>query len=166
MSDKNKNILEYKGYYGKIEYDSEDEVLYGKIEFINDLVTFEAEDIKGIKQAFFDAVDDYLDICERYNKQPNKSFKGSFNVRISPSLHRNISIAALQNGMNMNQFVEMALENAVENHDVHNEHNMMMEQINKVNYSVECACKDIWDIKHHSNIISYGTDVVKENINA
>ncbi len=39
------NILEYKGYHTKIEYDKDLGVLFGRIEGINDLVTFESEDV-------------------------------------------------------------------------------------------------------------------------
>ena len=54
------SMLEYKGYLGSIEYSDEDEVLHGRLEFIRDLVTYEGTDAKGLKQAFQDAVDDYL----------------------------------------------------------------------------------------------------------
>jgi predicted HicB family RNase H-like nuclease len=36
------NILEYKGFIGRVEFSAEDRILHGRIEFINDLVTFEA----------------------------------------------------------------------------------------------------------------------------
>ena len=58
------NILEYKGYHARIEYDKDDQVLRGKIEGIGDLVTFESEDIKKIETEFHEAVEDYLDFCE------------------------------------------------------------------------------------------------------
>ena len=49
-----KNILEYKGYHTKIEFDSEELVLRGKIEGINDLVNFECKDIKDVEKEFQD----------------------------------------------------------------------------------------------------------------
>gem|GEM_PF-2577581 len=57
-------MLEYKGYLGSVEYSNEDEVLHGRLEFIRDLVSYEGKDAKGIKAAFQEAVDDYLDLCE------------------------------------------------------------------------------------------------------
>ena len=53
-----KNILQYKGYFTKIEYSVEDRLLYGKIEGIKDLVNFESENVEEIEQEFKNAVDD------------------------------------------------------------------------------------------------------------
>ena len=59
-----RTMLEYKGYLGSVEYSDEDEVLHGRLEFIRDLVTYEGKDAKGIRAAFREAVDDYLELCE------------------------------------------------------------------------------------------------------
>lgn len=107
------NILEYKGYHTKIEFDSEDFVLRGKIEGINDLVNFESEDIKGIEKEFHEAVDDYLEFCREVGKEPDKEYKGSFNVRISPELHKKLAVTAMQNGDTLNASVEKAIEQYV-----------------------------------------------------
>lgn len=83
-----KNIMEYKGYHTKIEFDVKSMTLRGKIEGINDYVDFEANDISGIEDEFHSAVDDYLEFCEEVGKNPEKEYKRTFNVRISPELHR------------------------------------------------------------------------------
>jgi predicted HicB family RNase H-like nuclease len=57
-------MLEYKGYLGSVENSDEDEVLHGRLEFIRDLVTYEGKDATGIRSAFQEAVDDYLELCE------------------------------------------------------------------------------------------------------
>ena len=82
------NVLEYKGYYTRIEYDTEGLVLRGKIEGINDLVTFECEDTKKVEEEFHKAVDEYLNFCKEVGKTPEKEYKGTFNIRISPKLHK------------------------------------------------------------------------------
>ena len=83
-----KNILQYKGYFTKIEYSVEDRLLYGKIEGIKDLVNFESENVEEIEQEFKNAVDDYLELCQELGQEPDKTYSGTFNVRISPALHR------------------------------------------------------------------------------
>ena len=103
-------LLKYKGYYTVIHYSAEDKVLYGKIEDIDDLVSFESESAEEIEKEFHDAVDDYLDFCGRMNKLPNKPFKGSFNVRIPPELHRALATMATTEGISMNQAVVKAIE--------------------------------------------------------
>ncbi len=65
-------MLEYKGYCGSVEYSAEDEVLHGRLEFIRDLVTYEAPDAKGLQAAFEEAVDDYLDLCQSEGRKPKQ----------------------------------------------------------------------------------------------
>lgn len=84
----------YKDYYRFVYFDAEQEIFYGKVEFIRDLVNFEAEDSKQIVPAFHEAVDGYLEDYKQLDLQPNIAFKGSFNVRVSPELHRQIGIYA------------------------------------------------------------------------
>ena len=104
-----KNILEYKGYHAKVEFDSEDMVLRGKIEGINDFVDFESSSIMNIENEFHTAVDDYLEFCKEIGKVPDKEYKGTFNIRITPKLHKELSLVALKNGDTLNASVEKAI---------------------------------------------------------
>lgn len=108
------NVLEYKGYHTKVEFDSEDLVLRGKIEGINDLVNFECEDIRNVENEFHKAVDDYLDFCREVGKTPEKEYKGTFNVRIAPELHKKLTVTAMLNGDTLNTSVEKAIRQYVE----------------------------------------------------
>jgi predicted HicB family RNase H-like nuclease len=105
--------LEYKGYSGTIEPELEDNILYGKIAFIRDLVTYEAATLKELEKEFRASVDDYLETCAELNKEPNKPFKGSFNVRIGSDLHREAMMQAQSQGINLNEFVKKAIESSV-----------------------------------------------------
>ncbi len=105
------NILKYKNYYTKIEFVADSKTLFGKIEGIQDLVTFESDDIKCIEEEFHKAVDEYLEFCEEVGKIPDRTYNGSFNVRIDSSLHREISLYALRNGISLNQAVEQSIRN-------------------------------------------------------
>lgn len=113
-----KNILRYKGYMTMIEFSAEDGLLFGKIEGIGDLVNFMGESVKEIEQAFHDAVDDYLDFCKEMGKEPEKPYRGSFNIRISPNLHRAAAVRARESGVSLNRFVETALMDAVGQHSL------------------------------------------------
>jgi len=104
------NIIKYKGYIGTVEYSPDDKVLYGKIEHINDLVTFEAKTANDLEKNFRAAVDDYIETCRQLGKEPQKTFKGTFNVRIKPKLHRKASMVSLQRNISLNKLVEQALE--------------------------------------------------------
>ncbi len=103
------NTLEYKGYFARIEYSSEDRVLYGKIEGIKDLVNFESDSIETIENEFRLAVDDYLQMCEDAGVSPDKAYSGTFNIRITPELHRDLAMLAIKNNESLNATVEKAL---------------------------------------------------------
>jgi predicted HicB family RNase H-like nuclease len=103
------NILEYMGYYTKIEYSSEDRILHGRIEGIGDLITFQSAEATKIEEEFQNAIDDYLTFCEEVGKDPDKSYKGSFNIRINPDLHKKLAIKAFKNNESLNQTVENAI---------------------------------------------------------
>ncbi len=110
-----KSTIEYKSYIGSVSFSSEDEVFHGKIEGIDDLVTFEGNSVEELKAAFQEAVDDYVEICSEIGKNPHKSYKGTFNVRIKPELHQKAAKKAMKNGYSLNQFVEKALEDYIFN---------------------------------------------------
>lgn len=107
------HYMNYKDYIGTVEYSSEDDCLYGKVLGVKGLMSYEGQSIKELKEDFHHAVDEYLDLCEQKGKTPQKSFKGSFNVRVTPELHRMATIRADEKNISLNTFVAMALENAV-----------------------------------------------------
>jgi predicted HicB family RNase H-like nuclease len=107
------DFLTYKGYFGTVNFNSEDEVFYGKIFGISDLVNFEGSSVKELKESFEESIDDYLETCKALGKQPNKTFKGSFNVRVSMELHKRAAIIASQKQISLNDFVKKAIGYAV-----------------------------------------------------
>jgi predicted HicB family RNase H-like nuclease len=109
------NILEYKGYIGRVEFSAEDKVFHGKIEYINDLVTFEATSVEELEKEFKTSVDDYLETCRKLDIDPQKSFKGTFNIRITPELHKEIAFQAAKRKLSLNRLVEEALKHELIN---------------------------------------------------
>ena len=112
------NTIEYNGYIGSIEYSNEDRCFSGKLEMIDDLVTFEATNADELEENFQNAVNEYIETCKELNSEPQKTYKGVFNVRIDPVLHRRIYQEALKAGISLNAFVQKALNNQVEHHVV------------------------------------------------
>jgi len=108
-----KDMIKHKGYFGSVHYNSDDRIFYGKIEFIRALVSYEGQDADSLEAAFHEAVEDYLATCAELGREPEKPFKGSFNVRIAPELHERVMIAATQHGMSLNRFVAETLSQAV-----------------------------------------------------
>jgi predicted HicB family RNase H-like nuclease len=114
METSKENMLVFKDFFGSVRFNPADKVFHGKIEFITDLVTFEGTSVNELETAFKEAVEDYLELCEAVGKKPLKSFKGSFNVRIKPELHRKAALVSLEKGVSLNQLVAEALEKCVE----------------------------------------------------
>ncbi|MEA3492654.1 MAG: type II toxin-antitoxin system HicB family antitoxin [Campylobacterota bacterium] len=85
------NTLEYGGYIGSLEYSPEDKVFYGKLEMIDDLVTFEADNASELEENFHTAVNEYIDTCRELGRSPQKTYKGIFNVRVNPELEEKVS---------------------------------------------------------------------------
>ena len=105
-----KNTLEYKGFIGSVHFSEEDGVFCGKIEGIADLITFEGASVKELTRAFHKAAKDYLALCEKTGKTYEKSYKGGFNIRISPELHKMAVRQSFRLGISLNQFVQQAIE--------------------------------------------------------
>ena len=82
------NTIQYKGYIGSVEFSEEDGLFYGKVMGIRSLISYEGETAKELIQDFHGAVDDYLELCEAEGRAPELAYKGSFNIRISPKLHK------------------------------------------------------------------------------
>lgn len=110
------NILKYKDYIGSVEFSAEDDCFFGKIVGIDDLVTFEGNSTKELKVAFEEAVDDYIETCTALGKPLMKSYKGSFNVRIRPELHRNAALYASMHNQSLNSFIAEAIESRLDKH--------------------------------------------------
>jgi predicted HicB family RNase H-like nuclease len=105
--------LDYKGYLGTAELSEADRVFHGKLAFLRDLVTYESETAEGLVHAFREAVDDYLADCEAEGREPDTPFKGQFNVRTRPELHRAYARLAAERGLSLNEVITDALERAL-----------------------------------------------------
>ena len=106
------NILKHKGYFARVEFDADDLLFFGSIAGIEDGVGFHADTVEGLVAAFEEAVDDYLETCERIGKSPDRPYSGRVFLRVDPAMHAKIAAAARLAGMSINQFGEEALERA------------------------------------------------------
>jgi len=109
-----KGCLEYKGYLGSVEVAPEARGFHGRIEFIEDLVTFEGSSYRELDREFKAAVGDYLATCKGAGREPDVPFKGTFNVRLGADLHKRAAIAAKKTGRSLNDLVRGAVERCLE----------------------------------------------------
>lgn len=109
------NILEYKGYYGTVELSGADNVLFGKVIGVNSLISYEGDSVQSLRDDFQGAVDEYLEMCVENGIEPKKTYKGSFNVRVSPELHKTLALVSASRGQTLNSAVEEAIKHYVNN---------------------------------------------------
>jgi len=112
-----KDVITYKGFIGSVHFASEDRVFYGKIEGINDLITFEGETVDQLEEGFKYMVDEHIKDCTRNNISLEKSYKGNLNIRLSPEIHKKASYKAALRGVSLNQFINDAIKEKLTSSD-------------------------------------------------
>ena len=101
------NTMEYKGYIGSVEFSDTDQILFGKVQGIRSLISYEGTTVSELIEDFHGAVDDYLELCAAEGKSPEKAYKGSFNVRFkNPELHKKAAVYAYNHSVSLNSVVE------------------------------------------------------------
>ncbi len=101
------NTMEYKGYVGSVEFSEADLILFGKVQGIRSLISYEGTTVSELIQDFHDAIDDYLSHCSEKGITPEKAYKGSFNIRFrNPELHKRAAVYAFSHNTSLNRIVE------------------------------------------------------------
>ena len=108
------NSMNYRGFAARVEFDGEDDIFVGRVAGLNDIVGFHANSVDELKEAFHEAVDDYLAACKKLGKAPERPFSGKVMFRISPEVHARAAMAAQLSGLSLNQWAERALKEAAE----------------------------------------------------
>ncbi len=106
-------MMEYKGYYAKVEVAEEADIFHGEVINIRDVITFEGTTVDELKQAFKDSVDDYIEFCAERGEDPAKPYSGKFVVRTDPELHKSIAIEASVRGKSINALVNEILSKSL-----------------------------------------------------
>ena len=100
--------LYYNGYQASVEF--EDSALFVKVLHIDDLLVAQVDRASDAQQALADLIDAYLADCREEGREPTQPFKGSFNVRVGPELHRRAAMRAAEEGVSLNRWIADAME--------------------------------------------------------
>lgn len=111
------SMLEYKGYHATVEFDADDNLFVGEVFGIADSLNFHGESVEELKKMFHQSIDNYLDLCKKIGKEPDKEFKGSFNVRITRELHKQAALEAARQKITLNQYVLNAIYKSIHQQD-------------------------------------------------
>ena len=102
----------YKGYTARVQFDADDEIFFGRLGGISDIISFHADSVQELKQAFHEAVDDYIATCAKIGKPPQKAYSGQLMFRVAPEVHFAAATAAELAGKSLNSWAEEALRSA------------------------------------------------------
>jgi predicted HicB family RNase H-like nuclease len=106
-------MLRYKGYTGRVNFDADAEIFHGEVIDTRDVITFQGRNVKELKKAFQDSIDDYLEFCKNRQEKPDKPFSGKFVLRLTPELHHKVYLMAMQSGKSLNSWIREVLKKAV-----------------------------------------------------
>ena len=106
-------MMEYKGYYGQVEFDDEANIFHGEVINMRDVVTFQGGTVNELRKAFRDSVDDYLMFCAERGELPEKPYSGKFVVRVEPELHKAAAMRAKLKHKSLNAWIHDTLELAI-----------------------------------------------------
>jgi predicted HicB family RNase H-like nuclease len=111
-----KNMLSYKGLSAHIEFDPDDNIFFGRVLGVQDIIGFHGETVKELTTDFHNAVNHYLDVCRQRGEKPDKTYSGKLTLRIPPQMHADIAAAAAHTGKSINKWVAETLEHVIQAH--------------------------------------------------
>ncbi len=100
-----RNTMEIDGYRAIIEFDPDIDMFRGEFLDLNGGADFYAKDVAGLRREGAISLKVFLDMCREDDVEPQKRFSGKFNLRIPPTLHATIAVAAAAEGKSLNQWV-------------------------------------------------------------
>ncbi len=98
-------MMKYKGFFGRVEYDDEAKIFHGEILGLKEPIIFQGKTVEELEESFQSSIDLYLSLCEQKGEKPEKTFSGTFNLRIDPDLHARLSTKAKAAGLSLNSYI-------------------------------------------------------------
>jgi predicted HicB family RNase H-like nuclease len=106
------NFMSYKGYTTSMVFDSEDKIIVGRVQDVDDIISFHGESVSEFEANFHAAIDDYLTASKELASPPEKPASGKVMLRIAPEVHAAALKAAARSGTSLNKWAESALGKA------------------------------------------------------
>jgi predicted HicB family RNase H-like nuclease len=104
-----RNLVTYRGYTARLEFDADDQLFYGDVIDLADTITFSGSSVDELIGRFHEAVDTYLAFCSKMNRDPEKPYSGRVQLRISKQLHRSAAIEAAEQDVSLNDLFVLAI---------------------------------------------------------
>jgi len=109
------NNLEYKGYFGSVDYIKDEKRFYGIVlGMTKDSITYEGDTIEELENDFINAIESYLDGCRELGIKPRKGYNGVLNIRIPSEIHGKVAMISERSGISINAFIRNSIERQIE----------------------------------------------------
>ena len=106
------NVMTYRGYKARIEFDPRDNIFVGRVLGIEDGISFHGETVADLKERFAAAINHYLADCKAMGRKPEKPASGKLMLRIAPEIHAKALVEARASGKSLNQWAGEVLAKA------------------------------------------------------
>ena len=106
------NFMTYKGYTASMVFDTEDKIIVGRVQDVDDIISFHGESVSVFESNFHAVIDDYLAASKELGSAPEKPASGKVMLRIAPEVHAAALKAAARSGKSLNKWAENALGKA------------------------------------------------------
>ena len=106
------NVLIYKGFKARVEFDPRDNIFVGRVLGINDGISFHGTTVVALKERFSTAINHYLSDCKAMGRKPEAPASGKLMLRIAPEIHAKALVMARASGKSLNQWAAEVLAKA------------------------------------------------------
>lgn len=106
------NIMTYKGYRARVEFDPRDNIFVGRVLGIEDSISFHGSTVAELKKHFASAISHYLADCITSGRKPEKPASGKLMLRIPPEIHAKALIMSQASGKSLNQWASELFKKA------------------------------------------------------
>ncbi len=104
--------MHHKGYTARIEFDERDNIFVGRVLGLRAMISFHGEAVSELRDAFENAVEDFLLDCKEQGIKPEKPASGKLMLRVPPEVHGAALVAAQASGKSLNQWATEVLQSA------------------------------------------------------
>ena len=108
------NIMKYRGYTARIEFDDRDSIFVGHVLGVRAIIGFHGETVARLTEDFHNAIDFYLEDCAKTGREPQKPASGKLMLRIPPAVHSAALVASQSAGMSLNQWAAGVIRKAAD----------------------------------------------------
>jgi predicted HicB family RNase H-like nuclease len=105
-----KNLMRYRGYLARIDYDDADAVFVGHVLGLSETISFVGGSVAELRGDFEFAINHYLAACKAAGITPARQASGKLLMRLSIETHNALQVSAKAAHVSINDWLIDAVE--------------------------------------------------------